>query len=163
MAFAWLGKDFRTTDDYIGAAKELTDYDFPAARRYYECVKSGDYGPEIEGLEARLKQWPSVVPSGYLRVKVAVLKALGAGNLADAQAALEGVRLEANDFPWLADVLTIHRAWAYARAGDAAGETEEVDRFLAKQPMLFEPDHAVSFGVPAVPGDAEAQIPGRCA
>jgi hypothetical protein len=147
VAFAWLRKDFRPTDDYIKrAAEQLTDYDFPAARRFYECVKTGDYASEIEGLEARLKEWPSVVPSGYLRVKVAVLKALGAVNIADARAALEEVRLATNDFPWLVDVLTIHRAWAHRRAGDAEGEAGEVERFFARQPLLFEPDHAISFG-----------------
>ena len=147
VAFAWMRKDFRPTDDYFErAAVKLGDYDFQSARRFYECVKSDDYSAEIDGLEANLREWDSRFPSGYLRVQLAVLKARRAGNLGQALTALEEVRLDTNDFPWLVDVLTIHRAWAHQRAGDAEGEDAEVERFLARQPLLFEPDHAVSFG-----------------
>jgi tetratricopeptide (TPR) repeat protein len=146
VAFAWLRKDFRPTDQYIErAAKELTDYDFPVVRRFYQCVKSDDYGPEIEGLEARLKTWDSRFSSGYLRARLAALKARLAGSIGNALAALDEVRLDTNDFPWLADVVTIHRAWAHWRSGNGDGEATEVDRFFARQPLLFEPNHAVSF------------------
>ena len=146
VAFAWMRKEFRPTDDYIErASRDLSEYDFQAARRFYECLKNDDYGPEIEGLRARLREWDSRFPAGFLRVRLAALKARHAGNLADALAALDEVRLDTDDFPWLADVLTIHKAWAHKRAGDTASEAAEVDRFLAGQPMLFEPDHAVSF------------------
>ena len=147
VAFAWLRKDFRPTDNYIERATEqLTDYDFPAVRRFYECVKSGDYGPEIKGLEERLKTWDSRFPSGYLRVQLAALKARSSGNLESALAFLADVSFDSKDFPWLVDVLTIHRAWAYQRAGNASREATETNRFFAKQPLLFEPDHAISFG-----------------
>jgi tetratricopeptide (TPR) repeat protein len=146
VAFALLSKDFRPTDEYLArAAKQLTEYDFQPVQQFYECVKRGDYAPSIKGLEARLKEWDSRFPAGYLRVKLAALKARCAGNVGEALAALDEVRLGTNDFPWLVDVLTIHKAWAYKKAGDTASETREVDRFFAKQPLLFEPDHAVSF------------------
>jgi tetratricopeptide (TPR) repeat protein len=146
VAFAWMRNDFGPTDTYFErAARELGEYDFQSARRFYECVKSDDYAAEIGASEATLKQWDSRLPSGYLRVQVAALKARQAGDVGDALTTLEEVRLGTNDHSWLADVLTVHRAWAYSRAGDSAGEAAEIERFLAKQPMLFEPDHAVSF------------------
>ncbi len=146
VVFAWLRKDFRPTDEYLArATKQLTEYDFQSVQHFYECVKSDEYSPEIERLEARLKEWDSRFPAGYLRVQLAALKARRAGNVGDALAALEEVHLGTGDFPWLVDVLTIHRAWAHKRSEDTASEAAEVDRFLAKQPLLFEPDHAVSF------------------
>jgi tetratricopeptide (TPR) repeat protein len=146
VAFALLTEDFRSTDGYFTrAAQQLSEYDFQSTQRFYECVKRDDYAPAIEQVEARLKEWDSRFPAGYLRVQLAALKARRAGNIGDALAALEEVRPGANDFPWLVDVLTIHKAWAYKRMGDTASEAAEVERFLARQPMLLEPDHAVSF------------------
>ena len=146
VAFAWMKKDFGPTDEYIErATKSLHEYDFESTRRYYQCVRSDDYAAEIDGVEARLRMWDSRVPSGYLRVQLAALKARHAPNIGDALVALDGTQLGANDFPWLADVVTVHRAWAYSRSGDATGEATEIERLLTEQPMLFEPDHAVSF------------------
>jgi hypothetical protein len=147
VAFALLRKDFRSTDEYLArASRQLAEYDFQSVQQFYECVKSDGYAPETGRLEARLKEWDSRFPAGYIRVQLAALKARLAENVETALAALAEVRLAENDFPWLVDVLTIHKAWAHQRVGDAAGEAGEVDRFLARQPLLFEPDHAVSFG-----------------
>jgi hypothetical protein len=57
---------------------------------------------------------------------------------------LDNVRLVDNDFPWLADVLLLAKAAAARRSGSEE-ERDHVSAFLAKQPLLFEPDHAFNF------------------
>jgi hypothetical protein len=146
VAFAVMRKDFCATDAYIArAVQKLTDYDFPPLQRFYECVKSDDYVPAVRELEGQLAKWDSRFSAGFQNVQLAALRARGAKVCEDAISALQEVHLAPNDFPWLGDVLTIHKAWAFARAGEAERETAETDRFLAKHRALFEPDHCVSF------------------
>jgi hypothetical protein len=146
VAFAALQGGFSETDDYLNrAAQKLSGYDFDPTRRFYDCVKKDDYAPAIADLEARLAKWDARFPSGYTRTQLAALKARSAKEAPSALLSLQNIPLAPNDFPWLADILTIHRAWAFRRGGDTEAEAAEVDRFLARQTMLFEPDHAVAF------------------
>ena len=146
VAFALLNNDFQETDEYLSRAiRQLSDYDFQFTQQFYACVKNDDYAPAIRHLETRLQNWHAKLPAGYLRVQLAALKARCDVNIGNALATLEYVSLEANDFPWLDDVLTICRAWAHNRAKNTTSETAEVNRFLARQRLLFEPDHAVAF------------------
>ncbi len=147
VAFAVIRRDFSEADAFINrACQKLIDYDFDSLRRFYECVKSGDYAQVVEALETQLAAWDKRFPSGYKAVQLAALKARGANGSEEAVALLQEVNLSQNDFPWLVDVLTIHKAWSFQRAAELQQENAEIEQFLAKQPMLFEPDHAVSFG-----------------
>jgi len=147
VAFALIQRSFSETDAFlIRASQNLSDYDFDSLRRFYECVKSDDYAPVIDELEAQLAGWDTRFPNGYQSVQLAALKGRAASDGGEAVALLQDVHLGPNDFPWLADVLTIHKAWAFQKAGEHEREISEVDQFFAKQPLLFEPDHAVSFG-----------------
>ncbi len=146
VAFACLRNDFQQTDEYLSRAiSQLSEYNFESLQCFYACVKNNDYAPMIRLLETRLQQWDARFPAGYLRVQLAALKARCDVNIERALATLGNIPLEANDFHWLADVLTICRAWAHNRVKDIARETAEVERFLARQRLLFEPDHAVAF------------------
>jgi hypothetical protein len=58
---------------------------------------------------------------------------------------LEVALLSKQDFPWLPDIRTLALAEVASRFGDAARENEHVEAFLARPPMLFEPDIALNF------------------
>ncbi len=60
---------------------------------------------------------------------------------------LDTVRLSKNDFPWLEDMRVLAKAEAAHRFEDTEAENKWLGIFLSKQAMLFEPDHAVSFGL----------------
>ncbi len=146
MCFAQLQGDFSRADDYLQRSiQRLSDYDFESPNQFYSCLKSDDFGEYLSSLSSRLQSWDSKFPSGYQRVQLAGLSARSQ-TPSSAVAALENVPLTKEDFPWLADVITIHRAWAYSRSGSDAQEKEQQARFFEKQRLLFEPDHAVNFG-----------------
>jgi hypothetical protein len=85
------------------------------------------------------------IPTGYTRMNIAVIKARTAPTAEAARQALSEVALSPQDFPWLADLRTLALAHVANRFGDAALENGQVEAFLARQPMLFEPDIALSF------------------
>ena len=146
VAFALMQRDFSETDSYLTrASQKLSDYDFKSTRRFYDCVKHDDYGPVMRELEEELAHRDSKFPAGYQHVQLAAFKARTLSDSGAAIAILDAVHIAPNDFPWLPDIVVVHKAWAYARAQEIQSEKAEVERFMAKQKLLFEPDHAVSF------------------
>lgn len=87
----------------------------------------------------------SIVPSGYTHLGIAVIQASHASSFEDADRILREVTLTPKDFRWLEDVRTLATAAAAHRFGDVEAERTCRDAFLRRQPMLFEPDHAVNF------------------
>jgi hypothetical protein len=58
---------------------------------------------------------------------------------------LTRISFDERDFPWLQDVIVIHRARIAGVSNDKVEEAKLVDEFFKRQPMLFEPDHAATF------------------
>ncbi len=88
---------------------------------------------------------PAILPSGYTLMGLAVIQASLASSFADADRILREVTLTPKDFRWLEDVRTLATAAAAHRFGDEGTERARCETFLQRQPMLFEPDHAVNF------------------
>jgi hypothetical protein len=99
-----------------------------------------------ETLATRLAELSAAnYPTGYTRMILAVLESRAAASLDAAQRALAAVELTGQDFPWLEDIRTLAHAEGAHRFGDAALERRHVDAFIARQPLLFEPDIALNF------------------
>jgi hypothetical protein len=79
-------------------------------------------------------------------MQAAALQALELENTGD-PAPLTAVTLGENEFRWLEDVRMAGLAALAARRGDLSRFHELANEFMARQPMLFEPDHAFNFRI----------------
>jgi tetratricopeptide (TPR) repeat protein len=122
------------------------DYDF--AYLQLELAAHRDDAPALllEALDARLGTMSAGdFPSGSVRMQIAIIRARTVATVDAARALLAGVTLSEGDASWLEDVRTLALAEAAQRLGDPVLERACVDAFLARQPMLFEPDIALGF------------------
>lgn len=121
------------------------DYDFDYLQAKLEAYR--DDRPErlLELLEQRQTMGPAIISTGGTRLAIAVVKARSAATLEVARETIGGVMLSAHHFTWLEDVRMLALAEAAHRLGESAAESEYVEGFLARQPMLFEPDIALNF------------------
>jgi hypothetical protein len=124
--------------------------DFDAGRLEAELawVMTGDSERLVKRLQDSLRKagrkgWPC----GLEAMRLATLEARRLGWSGDARRLLETAALGEQDFPWLEDVRLLALAAAARQSGDAAAESELRRRFLAAQPMLLEPWHALTFGL----------------
>ena len=146
-AFAVLGKRLTSLSSVtLEAEKRLIEFDFAELKLQLQSYDTADVRPWLESVirrtrEAKAAGWPS----GYLAMQAAVLAASVELDLARARRGIEEVRLTDKDFAWLADVRLISLCELAARAGDLESEERLKSDFLKRQPLLFEPDHAVNF------------------
>jgi hypothetical protein len=146
VAFAWMSGSYDATDDFLARSKsKLSDYDFERLGLFYECHKRSDYADYADRLAKELQGHDMRFPSGFQRTQLAALSAVQSVDTDSAIAHLNGVKLTNNDFPWLADVVLVHKARLFWKAAQDASEAIERSRFLERQRVLFEPDHAYSF------------------
>jgi hypothetical protein len=100
----------------------------------------------LGSLEKRLSELPGdSFPTGYLRLRIAVIQARLASTIEAAEKVLQEVALTQQDFPWLEDMRTLALAEAAYRFNFPDREGEHVESFLARQSLLFEPDIALNF------------------
>lgn len=146
VAFAWMQASYDATDEFFRRSKsKLSDYDFERLGRFYEAHKRSDYSEYAGELAKGLETHDARFPSGYQRVQLAALRAVDGNDPDAAIAALQNVTLGQDDFPWLSDIILGHMARAYWKAGKGDAEAVERAKFLKRQAMLFEPDHAYAF------------------
>jgi hypothetical protein len=119
------------------AASRLKDYDSSRLKYFLSCMRTGDFSAYAAHPNGG---------TGYERAKAAVILSLRASSLDLAHEVLEGVQFAANDFPWLGDMILLARCEANHRF-DPSAEPALVESFFLRQPLLFEPDHAVNFRV----------------
>lgn len=121
------------------------DYDFEVLNA--ELAACRDDRPQVmlPFIERTLAAVRPDFPHGYALMKRAVIQGRSAANARDAEAMLDKVELKANDFPWLGDLRTLARAEIHHRFGQSDREAAFVEKFMARQPMLFEPDIALDF------------------
>jgi hypothetical protein len=137
-------KELERVTAYV--TKKCGGYDFAFLNR--ELRAHCDDRPELllDPLEERLKSaaaWR--LPSGWTRMNIAVIKARTAPSVEATREILFGVALSKEELPWLKDIRAIALAEAAGRFGDSAREHEQLEAFLACQPMLFAPDIALDF------------------
>ena len=146
-AFTILSEDLNELESITKYVVEnCHDYDFEYLQAELRAYR--DDKPEylLEELEKRLANMPEGnFPTGYTRMCIAAVKARAATTVEAAKEILAGVILSERDFPWLEDIRTLALAEAAHRLGAPALENEQTEKFLARQPMLFEPDIALNF------------------
>jgi len=148
-AFAQLTGDYGELQRLTDKAKaECSDYDFASLAVEFEAIRSGNFGNLKEKLRNAVEQAEkSNWPAGYQRMRFAVLEAQEATSLSEATQILDSVRLAENDFRWLADIRLLAMCELAKQHGSQDREAELIAEFIARQPMLFEPDNAVNFNL----------------
>lgn len=133
-----------TTSDISNSCQ---DYDFDFLKAEQEAVLNGDFENMIEPLNSRLDEVRKYNgATSYTDLKIALFESFSLKSLQEALDKINSVELSGNDFKWLEDIRTLAKAEAAHRFEDDS-ESELIDIFLQSQSMLFEPDHAVSFGL----------------
>jgi hypothetical protein len=146
VAFAWMSRSYVATDDLLKRCKsKLHEGDFDKLGLFYECHKQTDYGPYVEALTEELRAHDPRFPSGYQRTQLVALRVAQSTDTASGLSQLADIDLAENDFPWLSDVALIHKARLLWKAGNENLEAPTRLQFMAKQKLLFEPDHAYAF------------------
>jgi tetratricopeptide (TPR) repeat protein len=131
--------------------KELSsvchDYHFEFLGRELEALVNDDYSDLLPSLEKKREEILAFnLPSGYHDMKIAVVKSGLRETYQESISTLDSVVLTEKDHPWLEDVRVLAKAENANRFGESLEEGKFLDRFLTNQPLLLEPDHAVSFG-----------------
>jgi hypothetical protein len=119
------------------AASRLKDIDLSPQRDLLSCMRSKDSAPYAARLHSG---------TGYERARAAVIVSHTEDTFMRALEVLDSVRFGDNDFPWLGEMLLLAKCEAAHRC-QASAETGLMESFFIRQPLLFEPDHAVNFRV----------------
>jgi hypothetical protein len=146
-AFSILSGDTKELEEVTRfVTKKCYDYDFEYLNTELRAYRYDKPELLLELLEGRLVAMQGgEFPTGYTRMSIAVIKTRTASTVQAAQDMLFGVSLSKQDFPWLEDIRTLALAEVACRLGDPVLENEHTETFLARQPMLFEPDIALNF------------------
>lgn len=127
------------------AATKLSDYDFDRLRELVDCIESGNFQSHLTQLEEFCAQQAKhKIPVGMQRTQAAILHARDCDNAADALRILKDVTIDANDFPWLNDMLLL----AQCEIADRFSSTDReklIVQFFNRQALLFEPNHVFNF------------------
>lgn len=128
----------RASEELEEIARVSSDYDFDRIRLYLAALREGDWQTFLKGKEAS--------ESAFARMEYAVWTSRQDSDYQRARKRLEDFRLNSNDFAWLEDVRTLALAETESRFGHEPEERRFLEVFFKKQPLLFEPNHAFSFG-----------------
>jgi len=146
-AFATLEGDFdrlrMVTKD---VSKRCSDFDFRELRNRIDGLETGNRSAERARLQSSVAEYRSRgFPFGYQALQLNVILAQEAASEDEAVALLESVEFGDKDFPWLADMRVLALAERAHAFGNTQREHEIRTDFLGRQPLLFEPDHALNF------------------
>jgi hypothetical protein len=145
-AFSMLSGDFAELEALTrNVVRNCHDYDLEQLQAQLKACREAAFDDLLRCRQARLASLPANFPTGYARIAIAVIEARAASSFEEAQRILHEVALTAQDFPWLEDVRTLTIAARAHHFGLEAAERSQREAFLERQPMLFEPDHAVNF------------------
>lgn len=124
------------------------DYDFDYLNKEIDALLSRNYKNLIPSLIERRKELEAYNgPTGYTDIKISIFKSFDMDTFQASISIIDSVQLNENDFPWLEDIRVLAKAKVASKFGEKQAENEFQNHFLAKQSLLFEPDHAVSFGL----------------
>lgn len=130
------------------ASSRLFDYDFDSLKREANWLTTANPTELItrlreQGRQAKANKWPS----GYSEMRAAVLSALHTTDLVEAERVLNDVTTGPQDFQWLEDIRLLAKCEIAHRRGDDQTEGRLIGEFFTRQPLLFEPSHALNFGL----------------
>lgn len=124
--------------------RRLTDfYDEPIALQLDALISGDDSALIARDREWAAKRDPFV---GYFETRLAIREAARA-EPREGLKTLDGFAPSRPTYPWLDAMRALARAACARRAGESAREEELLAEFLAAQPLLFEPHHALDFGL----------------
>lgn len=127
------------------AAAELTEWDGRGLVALAGASMAGDAPAALAYLRSTREPRLSAGPyGGYAGIQAAVWESRTAASVEACDAVVDRVRLTESDFEWLEDARTLAKAECRLRFGGDAKDL--ITAFTVRQPLLFEPDHAVSFG-----------------
>ena len=148
-AFSQLDGDFGKLNDLTSKAEsECHDLDFHYLKAELEGFRSGDFSVLKEKLRSSIQESQSSnFPCGYQAMRLNILLAQESEDTQEALRLLESVTLASNDFPWLNDMRLLATCEQANKAGSVEQEAELRAQFIARQPLLFEPDNAINFNL----------------
>ncbi len=148
-AFSQLERDFERLNELTDRAEsECHDLDFGFLKAELEGFKSGNFALLKEKLRSSIQESKSGnIPYGYQSMRLNVLLAQECDDDEKAIRLLDSVKLAQNDFPWLEDIRLLAKCEQAQNIGDSVQETELRRKFIARQPLLFEPDNAINFNL----------------
>lgn len=146
-AFSLLSGDWDELEDVTRyVARHCQNYNFEELQMELRAHRERKPELLIASLEKTLQALsPPNVPQGHIRMSIAVARARTSRSSVEAETALNDVQLTGQDRPWLEDIRTLAKAEVAARFGQPDVERAHVETFLKRQPLLFEPDVALSF------------------
>lgn len=137
--------------------RTMFDIDDEGMRRFLQCVRSGDFEPEVQRL------WPdprasTKRPDAYLAMRAACTSEMtGCCSVR----LVDDVHVEpGGEYPnyrWLEDVRTLVHAERARRDGDATKAAALASSFLRSQPLLFEPWLSFAFRLAPAQGHLRAR------
>ena len=128
------------------ARSELSDAGVERLELGLEATATGKWEAVLTDLASLLQSLDDRTPTGQLRMKRAVLRCRAASTVDAALAELDAVRLSAADHAWLEDIRTLARAELFDRFEMRDREEAALSEFWPRQALLFEPNHAFTFG-----------------
>jgi len=130
------------------ASLECSDLDFNVLKLELSALRDGNFEPLKLSLDSSINKTPvGNFPNGYQRMKLGIIFAQEAKSIEEGNRILDNIELYENDFKWLDDMRLLAKCDLACKFNDIALENSLQNKFLAKQPLLFEPDNAVAFNL----------------
>jgi len=124
------------------------DYDFSFLYIELKAILEDNYSLLIEPIKKNLEDNKKYkTPTGHNSLRIAIFESHSENNYEKAIQIIDSVQLDENDFHWLEDVRTLAKAFTARKFRKKDDENSLVDNFTSRQPLLFEHNHAVDFGL----------------
>ena len=148
-AFSQLEGNFEKLNDLTQRAEvECSNLDFDDLKAELEGFRSGDFTILKKKLRSSiLETKDSDFPCEYQAMRLNVLLAQEASDYQEAIRLLDSVILVEDDLPWLDDIRLLAKCEQAHKANKSEQESKLRAQFLARQPLLLEPDNAINFNL----------------
>ncbi len=153
VTWGTLGAAYELTDDMETfrqftqtASEKLSDFAFEPLLAFIDAVVRDDFTDLLNSFDSHVAESGNQgFPVGLTKMQAAVIRSVKVEEVNGAIAVLDSVELADNDFPWLDDMRLLAHCRLAHLSGDADREKQLQDAFLARQPLLFEPEHMFNF------------------
>jgi hypothetical protein len=148
-AFCKLQKNFEKLEEFTQRTiRECRDYNFDFLQAEFDFVVSGKMITLKNKLQNRISENEKYnYPAGYSILRLHILRLQEINNLDEAESILDQAKITKDDFSWLEDMRLLAKCELEKRRTNIEKEKELQKKFLEKQPLLFEPDHALNFNL----------------
>lgn len=148
-AFSQLDLDFTHLEDLTRKVEATChDVNIDTLKAELTAHRDGNFTAMKERIRAAIGQCDAYkLPHGYHALRLTILLAQETADAQNAERLLDSVVLSEKDFPWLDDMRLLARCELAHTTGDSNRETALRQQFLARQPLLFEPDNAINFNL----------------